>query len=42
MSFLFEINLLLITKLFGNVLAVELPVAFLNIFHVSLMLFYVY
>ena len=31
-SFLFELNLLLITKLFGNVLPVKLPVTFLNIF----------
>ena len=38
-SFLFEINLLSITKLLWKVLAVELPVTFLNIFHVSLMLF---
>ena len=38
-SFLFVINLLSITKLLGNVLPVELPATFLNIFHISIMFF---
>ena len=37
-SLSFETNVL-ITKLFGNVLPVELPVTLLYIFHVSLMFF---